>query len=83
VTPCTLVYIYYFKEPAGSSFYPEKEAIGSTKNAGKDIPDYMISYPGKASHSCKRLEVSQVWNINCFGIHENSFIYFLLINDII
>jgi hypothetical protein len=24
VTPCTLVCIYYFKKPAGSSFYPEK-----------------------------------------------------------
>jgi hypothetical protein len=24
MTPCTLVYIYYFKAPAASSFYPEK-----------------------------------------------------------
>jgi hypothetical protein len=64
VTPWSLVGIYHFKERAASSFYPEGGGNRFLKNVGKDLPNYMTSYPRRGSHSCRGLEISQVWIIN-------------------
>jgi hypothetical protein len=51
-------------EPAASSFYPEEGDSWFLKHASKNLPDYM-TYPGKASHSRRRLGVVKFGILIC------------------